>query len=468
MRRRRLMGVYRGFVKSMDAVAPITVARSAAAEVGGTTQHCGPSATQKLAEGAAEYNRHRPARPALQRPSSSVNTVALTGHPRYARRHVICGVPSTSRRRHDRIRQARRGLRAALRARRGTEIQGHRAAQQAFGAVGGGKARADRRRSRQLRTLGRHDRSRGRRRSRRGAQDPQGFRRQRRQSVRSSDRPHHDRIDGQGRRRHPSRKVAHIMAIPTFSLAKKLHAGETVYSGWCGLPYPLVAETLARDGFAAVAIESQHGLWDVGGILNGIAAVRQGGGAPIVRVPLNDFALVSRALDFGAEGIIAPMINTAADAKAFAAAAKFPPIGERSWGPHRAMTLGGVSDMGTYLREANENIITLAMIETRTSLQNFEAIITTPGIDGFFLGPSDLSIALSDGKTVDPLSKEVDGHLDKMIAGAQKAKKIPGAYCHSAERAAALAKRGVRFLAVSSDLSMLRAGAAAALKVLKG
>ena len=83
-----------------------------------------------------------------------------------------------------------------------------------------------------------------------------------------------------------------------------------MFSGWCGLPYPLVAETLARDGFAAVTIESQHGLWDIAGILNGIAAVRQGGGAPIVRVPLGDFALVSRALDFGAEGIIAPMINT--------------------------------------------------------------------------------------------------------------------------------------------------------------
>jgi 4-hydroxy-2-oxoheptanedioate aldolase len=251
------------------------------------------------------------------------------------------------------------------------------------------------------------------------------------------------------------------MAIPAFTLAKRFQAGETVYSGWCGLPYPLVAETLARDGFPAVTIESQHGLWDIGGILTG-------GAAPIVRVPLNDFALVSRALDFGAEGIIAPMINTAADAKAFAAAAKFPPIGERSWGPHRAMTLGGVSDMGTYLREANDNIVTFAMIETRTALANFEAIITTPGIDGFFLGPSDLSIALSDGKTVDPLSKEVDGHLDTLIAGAQRAKKIPGAYCHSAERAVALAKRGVKFLAVSSDLSMLRAGAAAAMKVIKG
>jgi 4-hydroxy-2-oxoheptanedioate aldolase len=258
------------------------------------------------------------------------------------------------------------------------------------------------------------------------------------------------------------------MAIPAFTLATRLHAGETVYSGWCGLPYPLVAETLARDGFSAVTIESQHGLWDVSGILAGVAAIRQGGAAPIVRVPLGDFALVSRALDFGAEGIIAPMINTPADAKAFAAAAKFPPVGERSWGPHRATTLAGLSDQSVYLREANDHVITFAMIETRTALQNFDAIIGTPGIDGFFLGPSDLSIALSGGKTVDPLSKEVDAELDRMIAGAQKAKKIPGAYCHSAERAAALARRGVKFLAVSSDLSMLRAGAAAALKVLKG
>src|SRR5580698_5976722 len=249
------------------------------------------------------------------------------------------------------------------------------------------------------------------------------------------------------------------MAIPGFTLAKRLHAGETVYSGWCGLPYPLIAETIAREGgFSAVTIESQHGLWDVSGIIAGISAVRLGGVAPIVRVPLNDFALVSRSLDFGAEGIIAPMINTAADAKAFAAAAKFPPMGERSWGPHRAMALGGVSDMATFLREANDHVITLAMIETRTALQNFEAIINTPGIDGFFLGPSDLSIALSNGKTLDPGAKEVDAALDTMIAGA---------FCPTAERAVALAKRGVKFLTVSSDLSMLRAGIAASVKALK-
>ncbi len=258
------------------------------------------------------------------------------------------------------------------------------------------------------------------------------------------------------------------MAIPAFTLAQRLRAGETVFSAWCGLPYPIVAEILGRDGFAAVTLDGQHGLWELGAILATIAAVRQGGAAPIVRVPVGDFATVSRVLDFGAEGIIAPMINTPADARALAAAAKYPPVGERSWGPHRATTLAGLADQSVYLREANDQIVTLAMIETRTALQNLDAIVDTPGVDGLFLGPSDLSIALSDGKTLDPLSKEVDRELDRILAAASRAKKIPGAYCHSAERAAALAKRGVKFLAVSSDLSMLRAGAAAALKALKG
>jgi len=258
------------------------------------------------------------------------------------------------------------------------------------------------------------------------------------------------------------------MAISGFTLAGRMRSGETVFSGWCGLPYPIVAETIGRDGFPAVTLDSQHGLWDLNAILVAIAAIRQAGAAPIVRVPVGDFATVSRALDFGAEGIIAPMINTAADARAFAAAAKFPPVGERSWGPHRVTALAGLADQTVYLREANDHVVTLAMIETRIALENLEAILATPGIDGLFLGPSDLSIALSGGKSLDPLSAEVEREIDRMVKAADAAGKIPGVFCHTAERAAALAKRGVRFLAVSSDIGMLRAGAAAALKVLNG
>src|SRR5262244_1550976 len=247
-----------------------------------------------------------------------------------------------------------------------------------------------------------------------------------------------------------------------FSLARRLKAGETVHSGWCGLPSPIVAELVGREGFPAVTLDGQHGLWDTASVLAAIAQVRQGGAAAIVRIPVGEFATASRALDFGAEGIIAPMINTQADARAYVSFAKFPPIGERSWGPHRATTLANVPDQKVYLREANDLTVTFAMIETRTALDNVEAIAA------LFLGPADLSIALSKGTNVDPMAGEVDRELDRITAAATKAGKVMGAYCHSAERAVALAKRGVRFLAVGSDMGVLRAGAAAALKALKG
>jgi 4-hydroxy-2-oxoheptanedioate aldolase len=252
-----------------------------------------------------------------------------------------------------------------------------------------------------------------------------------------------------------------------FSLARRLKAGETVHTGWCGLPYPIVAETIGREGFPAVTIDQQHGLWDTAATLAGIAAIRQGGAAPIVRIPVGDFATVSRALDFGAEGIIAPMINTAEDARAFVSVAKYPPVGERSWGPHRAMTLGNIPDQKTYLREANALTVTFAMIETRTALANLDAIAATPGIDGLFVGPSDLSIALSDGAEVEPHGAAVENELDRIVAAADKAKKIPGLYCANAERALFGAKRGFRFMAVGSDLGFLRAGTAAQVKALK-
>jgi 4-hydroxy-2-oxoheptanedioate aldolase len=115
-----------------------------------------------------------------------------------------------------------------------------------------------------------------------------------------------------------------MTTVKGFSLARQLRAGETVYSGWCGLASPLLAEVIGREGFPAVTIDMQHGLWDITQTVGAIAAIRQGGAAPVVRVPLGDFASASRALDFGAEGIISPMINTPADARAFVAATKYP------------------------------------------------------------------------------------------------------------------------------------------------
>ena len=177
--------------------------------------------------------------------------------------------------------------------------------------------------------------------------------------------------------------------------------------------------------------------------------------------------MVSRALDFGAEAIIAPMINDGSDARAFASAAKYPPAGERSWGPQRAMALQGAAAATDYLREANAQTLTLAMIETPAALNNVDDIAGTAGIDALFVGPYDLSTSLSAGAAQDVQAPEVERAIDQICAAAKKAGKIPGIYCANAARALAMAKRGFRFLTIGSDLGMLRESAAAMVKALK-
>ena len=87
--------------------------------------------------------------------------------------------------------------------------------------------------------------------------------------------------------------------MAAFDLARRLRAGETVFSAWCNLGSPIVAETIAREGFACVVIEQQHGLWDTASVVAGIGAIHHAGATPAMRVPLADFAFVSRALDMG-------------------------------------------------------------------------------------------------------------------------------------------------------------------------
>jgi len=258
-----------------------------------------------------------------------------------------------------------------------------------------------------------------------------------------------------------------MRSLPGFSLAARLRAGEIVHSGWCGLGSPIVAEMMARDGFHAVTLDAQHGMWDFAALRDAIAAIRDGGAAPMVRVALDDLGTVSRLLDVGCEGVIAPFINNAADARAFAAVAKYPPLGERSFGPLRAMALTGIANAKDYVAQANDNVVALALIETRNAIENIEEIAATPGIDGLFLGPVDMSLTLSDGKTLDPNTPEVERVLDRILKATENTGKIAGIYCFEAEQAAAFEKRGVRFFLIASDQAFLKSGTTAALKTLR-
>jgi len=249
-------------------------------------------------------------------------------------------------------------------------------------------------------------------------------------------------------------------------LIEGLAAGR-VLSAWVGFNEAGIAETLAREDFDAVTLDMQHGGLDLVGCARAISALALAGKPAVARVPVGDFATASRLADAGAAAIIAPMINSAEDARRFASFVKFPPVGERSWGPRAALTLSGLAP-GDYLKLANRFTLALAMIETPEALAAASDILDVDGIDGVFIGPSDLSIGLSNGAHVDPHGAPVTAAIIEIVKAAEARKKFVGLWCIDGARAAYALSLGVRFATVSSDQMLLRAAAKAELKAARG
>lgn len=257
------------------------------------------------------------------------------------------------------------------------------------------------------------------------------------------------------------------MMTPVTALREGLDAGKPLLSAWCGLPEPSIPALLAKEEFDLVTLDMQHGAVDFAQTLRALPLVAAAGKPMLARIPVGDFATASRLLDAGACGVIAPMINTMDDAQRFAKAMNFPPRGERSWGPHGALSLSGLGP-DAYFAQANGFSIALAMVETRESLAIIDDILATSGIDGVFIGPADLSIALSDGRGVDAQSPEVEAALDHALARARDAGKAAAVYAATPERAGALMQRGFDIVALGSDVNLLRAGAKAWIGTARG
>ncbi len=249
------------------------------------------------------------------------------------------------------------------------------------------------------------------------------------------------------------------------AFSQRLRAGTRTPMGWCANPAPLNAAALARGGFPAVCIELQHGYNDEASLMTAIQAVHQAGASPGLRIPVGRFDLASRALDTGAQFVIAPMINTVDDAKALVEATKYPPVGGRSWGPNLALDMWG-TDGPSYLAAANDLVITLAMIETVEARDNLHAILAVPGIDGVFVGPSDLSITLSQGARLEPMADAIIDATVAIGAQAREAGKIPAVYAFDAQKAKAYLDRGFVLSAVGSDIAALKGYAKDALSVI--
>jgi 4-hydroxy-2-oxoheptanedioate aldolase len=249
-------------------------------------------------------------------------------------------------------------------------------------------------------------------------------------------------------------------SAPISSLSRRIKAGEALFSAWIGINDSSVAETLLREAFDVATLDMQHGAIDLEGAMRGIGACALGGKPAIVRIPVGEFQTASRMLDAGAAAVIAPMINGLDDARRFAAFMKYPPLGERSWGPRAALAFSGL-EPDAYFAGANAITLAIAMIETGAALLALDEILAEPGIDGVFVGPADLSIALNGAAKVDPDGETVDGAMTHIVARARAHGKFAAAYCATGARAKALAARGYALCSVSSDQSLLRAAARA-------
>lgn len=260
-------------------------------------------------------------------------------------------------------------------------------------------------------------------------------------------------------------KRAMLPSTVLSSLADRLAKGDSIVSAWCGLPDPAIAGVLAREAFDAITLDMQHGPITLGDVIAAIPLINAAGKPALARIPVGEFQNVSKLFDSGVSGVIAPMINTMADARGFAAASKYPPMGERSWGSYGGLAASGLDPNG-YLREANRFSMSFAMIETREAMAILDDILALEGIDAVFVGPSDLSIALSGGREVNALSAEVDEAIRHIIARASAAGKPVAIYAQSAERAKAFLDMGAKLVTVMSDTAFLRSAAQSALKIL--
>ena len=246
----------------------------------------------------------------------------------------------------------------------------------------------------------------------------------------------------------------------SLDLRKRLAKNEPFYFTWMTLPGAVTAGQVARLPYEGVCIDMQHGLAGFTDVASMSPAITAAGKPVILRILWNDPGLVGQALDAGATVVIVPMVNTAAQAAALVKAAKYAPMGSRSWGGYAAVQAAGLV-AADYLKEANEKTLVFAMIETQEALDNLDAIASTKGLDGLFVGPNDLSIALGYGLGKDMTIPALDKALKAVIAAAKKNKLIPGAFGGSPEACKHFSGLGFKFIPAATDVGLMAAGAKA-------
>ncbi len=234
------------------------------------------------------------------------------------------------------------------------------------------------------------------------------------------------------------------------TLRTQWNDGRATLGVWLVIPSVVSAEAAARVGYDYVCLDNQHGVLDYQQSVAMAQAIVLGGGTPIARVPWNEPGIIGKMLDAGIEGVIVPMVNSAAEAQAVVRAGRYPPLGSRSFGP----VIAGMR-RADHFDWSTDGIAIIPMIETAEAVTRLDEILAVPGIDAVYVGPADLSISLGLPPGNNDGSGEFDDALQTIVAGCRKAGVVPGIHASAALIERRL-EQGFRMITVTSDMLALR------------
>ena len=247
-------------------------------------------------------------------------------------------------------------------------------------------------------------------------------------------------------------------------LKELLNSGKPIINGWLQIPNSFSAEVMANQGWDSLTIDMQHGVIDYPNALQMLQGISTTDVVPMARVNWNEPGQIMKILDAGVYGIICPMVSNREQAEKFVQACLYPPKGYRSFGPIRGLIYGG-SD---YADHANEEILKLAMIETSEALQKLDEIMSTPGLDGIYIGPADLSLAIGEKPSFDnPERTPQYKKIVEILRHAKKNKIAAGIHNASAEYAKKMLDLGFNLVTIGSDQKALTSGAQSELSKIK-
>ena len=239
-------------------------------------------------------------------------------------------------------------------------------------------------------------------------------------------------------------------------LKQMFKEGKPVINGWLQIPSAFSAEVMAHQGWDSCTIDMQHGVIDYPNALNMLQSISTTDVTPLVRVNWNEPGQIMKILDAGSYGVICPMVSNKSQAEKFVQACMYPPKGYRSFGPTRASMYGG-SD---YVDHANDEILKIAMIETKEALQELDKIMSTTGLDGIYIGPADLSLAIGEKPGFDkPEGHPTYEQIINILNHAKKNNLIAGIHNASAEYARKMIDIGFQIVTVGSDKTFMSEGA---------